>query len=389
MTVRLTLPNNDQRISHIWKTTIQENIEGDEKRSAVLTWPRINIDNSIKLVTDEERRYISTQLFREIHNLWGIPIIPDEALLTIQASAAQAVLTVDNTDYKHFYVGRQCILVDATNWDTYEVVTILSIDSSTQITLNSNLSNNWAIGTKFYPLYDCRIASQQTLDIPYTTYNVLKLITKESLETAHTFTYVLPTIDTNVFPEYNGSNVFIIPPSFPLKEEYRHDYTTTGDIGLITSFSVFGDTRELFSRDFYRTSAKDIHDLFDFFDAKQGRLGTFYVPTWKEDIVFSSGFVSTDTVLNTKELYLTETELVGRHIIVFFTDGSYTCKEITDKSDSYSITIGSAIGTTVTTSNILDVLCSFLPLARFDVDEISFQYFTKIAAKTKLRFNTL
>ena len=67
----------------------------------------------------------------------------------------------------------------------------------------------------------------------------------------------------------------------------------------------------------------------------------------------------------------------------------YVCREITARPSETSITLDSAIGTTVLTANISDMRCHFLYESRFNVDEIAFDYQIKDMAKTKLSFNIL
>jgi len=388
MTAYLTIEMANQRISHAWKTTIQETIEGDEKRSALYTWPRVRLESEMLVFEDEERRFIHAHLWRDLHNLWGIPIISDETSLTAEAAAAQAVLTVGATDYRHFYDGRQCILIS--DWESYEVATITTVDSGTQITLSGNLSATWPAGTKVFPLYICRVKPEQSRSSKYFKLNEFSIVAEESFETVRTFSYTVPTVDAAVYPVYNSLNLFLTKPKNPITEGYRHPYTLLGELGLNTSFSTYDDTRIIFDRDFLITSKKSVYDLLDFFDAKQGRLKTFYMPTWMEDIIISVGFGSADVTITTKELYLTSDEIVGRHVYIRLPDGSYVCREITARPSSTSITLSSAIGTTVATASLSSMLCCFLYEVRFNIDEIAFEYFKKqTLAQTTLSFNKI
>lgn len=389
MTAYLTMPMLEQRISHTWKTMIQENIEGDEKRSAIFTWPRIKLDNKIQLVTDAKRSFINAHFFRDIYGFWGIPIISDKALLTSESAAAQKVLTIDETDYRHFYDGRECVLIDPDDWESYEVATIDTVDSSTQITVVDNLVSTWPIGTLVFPIYDCRIIDEQTIASKFRGINSIDIAATESFESTRSFSYTLPTIDTSVYPVYNTLNLFLNRPMNPITENYRDPYALFGSLGKQTPFSTYGDTRTIFDREFQSTSRKEIYDLLDFFDAKQGRYGTFYAPTWMNDIVISVGFDAADVILTTKKIYLTSGEIVGRHVYIEFPDKTYACREITARPSETSITIDSAIGTTIPTASLSHVNTSFLYQVRFNQDEIALDYQQKKnITRTKLGFNS-
>jgi len=390
MTTDLTLPMTTQTVSHVWKTTIQENIEGGEKRSALLTWPRVNLDNKIQMSEDNERSFIQASLWRDIDSLWNIPIISDKTLLTAQASSGQKIIAVSETDYRHFYDGRQAVLIDPDDWENYEIVSIDTVDSSTQITVVDNLVSTWPASTEIYPLYPCRIPKNQIRESRFKGIESIEITGQEAFETQRDFTYTLPTIDTNVYPVYNSLNLFLHCPRPPVKETYRFDYTLFGNIGLKTSFSTFDATRIMFDREFQLTAKKDIYDLLDFFDAKQGKLGTFYTPTWINDFVINAAAGPSDTTLTTKKIYLTESEIINRHVYIQLPDKTYVTRQITARPSETSITIDSAIGTAITSADLRQTLISFLYETRFNQDDISIEYvFKENIARVNLGFNSL
>ena len=389
MSVYLTPKMQSQRISHTWMTKIQDNIQGVEKRSALFTWPRIKLESKLQLVDDEKRRFIYAHLFRDMHNIWSIPVISDETTLTVESASGQKIITVVDTGYRHFYDGRKCILVDPDDWETYEEVIIDTVDSGTQITASTNLINTWPIGTLIYPLYECRINPEQSRDLKFYTVNNISIFGDESFEAERTFTYTLPTIDTDIYPTYNSLSLFLTKPINPITEKYRHPYILLKNLGLQTAFTNYGNTRAVYDRTFLLITKKEIYDFLNFFDAQMGRLGTFYTPTWLQDIVVSVGFADTDVTLTTKELYLTSDEIVGRHIYIVLPDGTYVCREITGRPSPTSIIIDSGIGTTVATADLSNVTCSFLQNVRFNIDELAIDYITPLIAKIKLGFNTI
>lgn len=391
MTVDLTIKMTDQRLSHVWRTTIQHPLPGIiEKRSALNTWPRVNLENKIQMSTDNERAFMHYNFLEKIFDFWYIPIISDKILLTSQAASGQKILAIDETDYRHFYDGRQLVLIDPDDWESYEVVDIDTVDSGVQITSENNLSATWPAGTKVYPYYKSRIEDKQNLDSKFPGIENVEILSEEEFESIRSFDYTLPTIDASVYPVYNSLNLFLNSPRAPIKENYRFPFVISGSIGLKTPFSTYDHTRMIFDREFQLTSKKDIYDLLDFFDAKQGRLGTFYTPTWLNDIVIADGFDSGDTVLTTNKIYIPEPDLTGNHVLVRFPDNSYAAREIVDRPSETSIEIDSTIGTTIPTASLSRVKTSFLYETRFNQDEISIDYvFKENLAKINLAFNIL
>lgn len=391
MTAYLTMPMTDQRLSHVWKTTIQIDIEGGEKRSAIQTWPRVTLENKIQLTTDAERGYMSAVMFREIYGFWQVPVISDRALLTGSAAAGQKILAIDETSYRHFYDGRQLVLIDPTDWESYEVATIDTVDSDTQITVTVNLVGTWGTDTLVFPLYKCRITEEQTTGTAFYDIDTVKIIADEEFESLRTYTYTLPTINATVFPTYDSLPLFLHRPRNPVSLDVRKPYNILGDIGFKTPFSTYDDARSKFSREYQFTTKAEVYNHLDFFDAQQGRYGSFYMPTWYNDLRLSVAALATDTTLTVSTVYLTSGEIVGRHIYIGFLDGTYACREITGLPSATSITIGSQIGTAVTTAEISFTKISFLPEVRFDQDEIALDYQSKKKeiARVRLAFNSL
>jgi hypothetical protein len=391
MTAYLTMDMTDQQISHTWKTTIQEDIEGGEKRSALQTWPRVTLDNQIQFVSDQEKTFIRTMLSREIYGFWGIPVISDKSTLSSQAASGQKIVAVTETDYRHLYDGRECVLIDPDDWESYEVVEIDTVDSSIQITAVDDLISTWPAGTLIFPLYSFRITDEQDLTSKFHTITGININAEEAFETQRTFSYTLPIIDTDIFPVYNSLNLFLKRPRNPISEKFRRPYTLLSGMGLKTPFSNYDHTRGILDRDFQFTSKKEIYDHLDFFDAMQGRLGNFYTPTWMNDIVVNAGFDSVDTTLTTKKIYFTELEIIGKHAYIEFPDKTYTVREITARPTDTSITLDSAIGTTISAANIARVRISFLHEVRFNQDEMRLVYQQKNQgiARASLSYNIL
>jgi len=389
MNVYFTPSIQNQSLEHIWKTNIQENIQGMEKRTALFTWPRVRLESTVQLITKKEQRIFRTYT-ENIHNIWYFPIISNKTILTEIADAGQKIIMVEETLYRHFYNGRLCILTNPADREIYEIVEISSVDSSTKITAKDNLTNTWPAGTLIYPFYPTHIKPAQSRTIKQLNLLETSIVAEESFETVHSFSYTLPSIDVDIFPEYNSLHSFLIRPLPPIEEEFQHPYSLLNFLGKQTVFSNYENTRNTMRRNFLITTRKNIQAVLDFFDAQKGRLGAFYTPTWLKDIIITEGFSADATILTVQELYMTESEITGKHLYIQFPDKTYVCKEIIGAPSQTSIIIDSAIGTAVDTEKLNDMLCSFFPEVRFNQDNIKLIYLYKSSlAKIDLNFKTL
>lgn len=375
-----------QSLIHSWRTSIQETIQGGEKRSTLLTWPRIKLNMELRFISSPERNFIRSSLFQNIHNLWGFPFVHDKTALTAEAASGQKVLTLGSTSYRHFYDGRGCILVDPDDWTSYGFGKIDTVDSTTQITMAVSLANTWPVKTLVYPIFEYRIDAAQEIDVEFRQLNYLSISASESFEAARTFTYSVPASGA---PTYNGLDLFLTRPLYSLVEPYQHPYELLSFLGKGKAFNTYSQTRPGLSGTFRIVSRSDIWDLLNFFDSKRGRFQVFYEPSWDNDIVPTAAIDAADQTLTVEEVYLTSGEIVGRHLYIRFPDGTYVCREVSNHPVSTTLVIDSPIGTSVTAANLSKMLICFLYKVRFDIDEIEIDYTADEIAQSKLKFRVV
>ena len=374
--VELTIhPRKKFSLSHLWKTSIQKVVTGGEKRTALYTWPRVQADYETKLINDTEFNWIARKLYKYLYGLWGIPIWPDRTALSSQANSGQKVLNVDETDNFHFYVGRDIIIINPTNFQLYEIGKVESL-TSTSITLDANLSNTWPIGSLVLPRYLFRIEDPQEVQAKVFQYQELKFSVIESFESLRSFTYTIPESGASV---YKGLDVFQFIPYNGIECIYNKPWNLLQFLGLGYTSCEYEKTL-IGIKGGYQEKGRDcLWNMLKFFDSKMGRWGDFWVPTWKKDIVVTAAILSTDTTISIQNIeYSTHwavgDDIVGEYIQFYFPDGTKVFKQITSAPTSTSIIIDSATGKAVTSDELDLLIVSFLLPVRFNVDEIKFDY---------------
>jgi len=150
------------KVSSIWRTSIQKSITGREKRSALFTFKRRRIAYSSIAIYRNELVWLEAMFFKYLHYQWGFPVWPDKAILSAVGNIGDNTLTVETTLYRHFEVGAECILIDKTDFRTYEVLIISGVTLN-QISLGSNLTKLWPVNSFVYPVIASRISGDQVL----------------------------------------------------------------------------------------------------------------------------------------------------------------------------------------------------------------------------------
>lgn len=397
MDVIFTLPPTKQSVSHTWNTGIQKTINGIEKRSTLYTWPRITLDINYATGDNTESNWIRNIFKQNIKDTLYVPISPDKTTLTAEAVAPGNILTVNTTDYRHFYEGRDLVLVSHTDWTSYEKLTINNIVGNT-ITIEGALSSSWPIGTNVYPLYGCKIVDIQKVKKRVKEIDSWQIEFKEAYETDRDFVYNIPTISGTT---YSGVDVFTYIPINTFSQTFTHPYNTLQFLGKGLSYSCYDDDETHFDGEYNyiigntgtETSNYYIRELFDLFDNKRGRWGTLWVPTWNKDVILSDTTIDAAQVSFNVEnngwhdYYSDNNEYgeIGQHIIIWTNSDSFVIRKIIAGSNT-TMTLDGAIGDISDTSKLY---ISFLIYSRFDVDEIKFDYITEDIARFKLNFTGL
>lgn len=372
MPVIITVPT-EQDFSHQWRTAIQRGIKGTEKRSALFTWPRLSLSSKYILPTYAQYSWMKRNLYKYIHDLWEIPIWYDKTILSSEAASGQAELEIEDITDRHFYEGRDCIII---NNDAYETGTISSINPDLSVTLSGNLVDTWPASSLVLPLYKFRIQpTQEIRGIQENPVQTISFEAQEEFETLRSFSYSLPGSDLDT---YSSHDLFLAPPKHTIASYSSHPYELMQMLGLGYEMAHYDETELGLKLSFILTGREDTWNLLNAFDSKRGRLGDFWIPSWNKDIVVTDAISAADVLLTITDLkyneYYLSNDIINRHVWFRFPDKTYVCRKIIATPTDTSITLDSAIGKDVSAGDLSSMLNSFLIFSRFDIDEISFAY---------------
>lgn len=386
MTQYITFKPSKVSLSHKYRTTIQKTLNGSEKRSAILTYPRISMDVSYSFVDHPKSMWLKSRLYHYMDELWGIPVWPDYTTVTSTASGSQSTINVGSAQYRHFYANRKAILINKDDWKTYEVITLSGV-GTTSLTVSGVLTSSWAVGSYVMPVYECRIDPAQTVARKVRDFDTIKITADEAYESQNTFTYTIPTT-SGIYTTYSGADVFTPIPSVSVDYVYQHPYELNQWWGIGSTETYYEETYLPIKARYIVSNKSDVWNWYQFFDGHMGRLTAFWVPSWNKDIVLTAGVTSSGTTLNIQNIeyttYWLPNQVVGRHLYIRLPNKSYVIRKVTAATTS-SLTISSALGTAITDYG--NCYISFLHYARFDIDEFDVEYHTNgTVARTQINF---
>lgn len=372
--------SNEVSYSRTWKTTIKRVISGYEKRTVLFTWPRRTLSFDLVTLSSAEFALLKRKLFKNMHNIWGIPFWQDETTLSAQATLDQKVLNVVDTKYRNFEVGAPCIVMtDSTH---YEVGQIAS-KTDTSITLVANLVATWASGASVYPIMQGRITSGQ--DLKMTTNTIAKMSIVAGEEFDSNITRTIGTAST--YPTYKTRSVFDLEPEWRsgMKMSLGHENTLLQYLGKSYAYSAQETTDIRYSGTWSLFTKQEIQEFIDFFDSRRGRAFDFYFPSWQRDIEITAAFLDTATTLTVADIeYSTYWDnRKYNYICILFPDDTVIYRRILHFNSATEIHLDAATGKACTLANLPTLLVSFFHVGRFDMDELELSFLTTDVAEAR------
>lgn len=383
--IYLTVRPRKQTVAHSWKTSILRTAPGEEFRSSLFTWFRLDSKLSWVKSLDAETNWFRRNLSKYKHKIWGIPVWNDLTVLSADAAAAQLEIPCVDTTNRHYYKGRNVILIDKTDHTNYEVAVINSLTANT-IGASNLLASTWDKDTTYVcPVYDCRLGSGFGIKRFNSKVDSLDLNVMEDVSVVKAFTYDTPTIAAT----YLGHPVF--EQLLQHNKDFRmmHPNLVREGIGksAVESWMDDDDTNLMHDFNGLLGTREDVWNVFNFFDNRMGRRGKFWMPSWNRDLYPAAAITAGATLIQVED-YEYDTlfagnEVINRHLFIGLPDRSYVCRKIT-AATATTITLDAAIGVPIRTNEFPFLLLSFLNLSRFGGDRIEMDYFKRGGASFRM-----
>lgn len=373
--IYLTIRPKNQNYGHSWKTGMLNTVKGEETRSALQSWPRLDSKQEFIRSTEPETNWLRRNLSKSKHKIWGVPMWHDLTPLRAIAANGQFNIPVTETANRHFYKGRNAILIDKTDFTNYEVIKINSV-AGTTIAASSLLSDSWAKDTTYFmPVYDSRLGSGFNINRVSARADSLILDAQEDLTTVTAFSYSTPAIGAT----YLGHPVFEYEVEADKRYGFIHPNLTLKDIGKHAVESWYDEDDTKITNDFNLLvqGRSNIWAVQDFFDHRLGKFGTFWMPSWNRDLTVTAAITTGQTLIS-----VTDTEydtlfasnaVINRHLFIGLPDRSYVCRKIV-AATATTITLDAAIGTPIREVEFQHTLFSFMNFSRFGADRLELDF---------------
>lgn len=279
---------------------------GLEQRVGLRIAPRQELTYNYLLDEVTERPFFENILFTAQNATFSVPIWSDVAYVTSPITATNTVLNI-STLYSDFRNGNK-LAIFSSDGSLTEILTI-STFTETQITVTSGAVNSWPVGTRVFPLQDCLIGSvvkSSRSPVGLVSYAIQFNVIDSSINLATAITYptygtlgigadaLVPVVDDynmieNVIQESNDMSIMLID----------------GNTGTFSNLTYLAMARRGSVKSWTTTGRVALWYVRKFLHQINGRLTSFFLPTFAHDVTAVANITSGSSTLNVVNTGLT------------------------------------------------------------------------------------
>lgn len=382
------MPNwRDQVVDRLtWRTEIQNSRDGNESRRAARSAPR-RVYEFTSLFQTHDRQILDARLVKFQSTEWYVPVWHDVSLLTFDVSVGNTAISFDATE-REWRTGGYGVLLSDTQAEVFEVASV----TSGGITIATGLTYDWPAGSAIYPAQKGLLADSVDLGQQTAGLAEARLQFRLPRQPQSPGSHSMPTYD-------DGGDLAPPPlwgdePNWATPVSSIHDrLITTYDTGIGPVYRDDRADKTFFrqTRDHQFRTRSQAWELRQFLEYLQGRLRTFWVPSWTADLTATRGLDGTSP-----ELYV-EPVAWDRY------GGQLGRRDLYIKTLSGAISVGINGSTAVSAGEemlTLDAtpaatalddikIVSWLQRARLDTDQLEFAYDTAAVGNVSVDVRSL
>lgn len=359
-------------------TDVLRSVEACEQRRKLRLTPRRSYDVDLLLV-GRERTYWDLFMNRIGASEVLCPLYWDVVKLTAATEASTTTRIEFDTTFRDWaYQEGGAALLMRDNATEYELVEIMSVDAS-GVDLAIPTVASWPVGTTLLPLRRGRVEAAGELSA--VTAAVATVTTRIVLKDENHWT---PAADT--FPLYSGLRVMTWEPNWvdPLSVDFpREIVSLDNDTGQ--TYETFPLNRVMLGQQhrWFLPGKAKLAAFRDLIYRHAGRVGSFWLPTFKADFTLKANVASNSKVLRVENTGygLLGGPTNGREYIAIKHSTGYIFRKIVSVAagptpDTELLTLDANVGLALQPGLVRRI--SFMDTARFDTDEFTISHYAGI-----------
>jgi hypothetical protein len=394
------------QIDRIYKTTIIEHDDGNEDRVGHRISPRKIVEFTVQ-TTPKRAHELQHFLQNFVQNEFWVPDFGREFVTDADTTGTN---TLEGTIPMWVRNGRELILKNPAGDQQ-----VAEVDSKGGgvVTLLATLTIDCPVGTKVYHALRCRL--RQVIDMPMITSEVAEVrLEFEETPQEYAFESYVSHDPANWF---DGREVFLLKPNWSRSVGMGLDGMLgkyDENLGGVPTFfqkQVYNPRR--WQANYLRRDEDEVEELIRFFHRKGGARVSFFMPTWREDMVLAADSIVIDyddvpgptdgpfepdpddayriRVEGTSILdYWTNHSEMFNRLCLQMADGSYIFNTITNMvaiGGDTRIIVRDPWTVDITSESVQKIM--FMPLWRFANDTLTLDFETPKVASARLNLTQL
>lgn len=375
------------KLQREWKNAITFSRTGKEKRSCLSGKFLRSVQFSVTLNSNRERIAFERAMSIFIDRQFVVPHWGVNTKLNAQATAGTSILQVDSIAGLDIRPNDFILLV-RTDTGVKETYLVSSTQAApAQITLYTNLSTTWPVGSYVVPAWLGRIDPDVQMVMPNSLNGQYALQYKE-----------IPDAGVAVASAYTPPVTY---KSNPVYMASKFDYSSSPNRGVTKPYDLIEGnaapptlvsartyvTRNLKAKSNFTTAA-EFQAITDFFDYCKGAWRGFWVPSWMDDYLLSRNVAAADTSIWVQLQDYVE-YAPGTNIMFFdYNTGNYSFRKINSLGSTtateQNLVLDGAVGYNLDVANS-PIVCE-LRFCRFTEDKLEFNFLEPFMGYVDLAF---
>lgn len=348
-------------------TDVLVKTSGKEQRRSLRANPRQVFDMTFA-TEGFDRQFLEHRIFGGHARPFGVPVWFEPAVLTSPILVGADTAVVDSTAFADYRVGSLAIVYESP--EKFEALAIQSITATTLV-FTTDFTKSFPAGARVMPVRTVRFDSS---------------VRGEKNPNALQVTRVRATVvDSGVnlassaaFPTFS-SKVFLSEDNWIRQTETegfeRRLDVVDGVVGGLDAFSEEAVSRRGHRKGFLCRTRQRLWEVRQLLHFLRGRLTSFYIPTFYDDLTPTAGISSSGTTLNFRNAGLVDfvgVQVPRNAVRVTLTNGTTLDRTVNSASeidpDTEQIVVSSQWGVNATLAEIARV--TFVEKTRLDSDEV-------------------
>lgn len=367
--------NNRYQLTYQYSTDIFTSRSGKEQRRALRNTPRLQAEFST-ISHGDNLRWFNNVMSGWHRNAFLMPEYTRNVVTTSHMPAGGATVNIASVP-PWLVPGASVVLAQGKQFAARLVESV----SGNTVKFTSIGDDDWAVGAKLHPGLGGRLSPDLTTNRPTSEAGTIAVIFDET--PGDGIPSPLPVAPLT----HNGLELVLHKPNYAAPIRLTHSWPVENvdfNRGRIKTFVPVNFATRAFQAEYLRIGREQAQEFLDIFRRMKGRRGSFYMPTWENDLPPMDGLAAGGFRIRVAGIdvdRLMDNRTTHRYVIAFTVEGDYYINKVEqistvsdERGNDTILSMASSWPEAVTKERVLRIC--WLPQWRFAADSLTLSWIT-------------